>query len=70
MDTKDNLLATQARLALDDHRMAAYLGVKITTWRNWKSGNRKPPAVADRLLSVLGTVEALAPALHNQFVPR
>lgn len=60
---------TLARLALDDARGAEYLGVPVPTLRKWRAGVRAPSAAVIRLLDVLGTVEALAPALHASFLP-
>lgn len=60
---------TLARLALDDARGAEYLGVPVPTLRKWRAGVRAPSAAVIRLLDVLGTVEALAPALHSALLP-
>ncbi len=60
---------TVARLALDESRAADYLGVPVYTLRKWATGERVPSASAIRLLDVLGTIEALAPALHAAFLP-
>lgn len=57
------------RLALDEPQAADYLGVPVFTFRKWASGERQPSAAVLRLLDVLGTVEALAPALHAGFLP-
>lgn len=65
----DNLKALQARLGLSAQGMALYLGVPLPTYRNWRDGHREPPAVAGRLLEVLGTVEALAPDIHAHLMP-
>lgn len=64
------LVALQDRLGLTAQGMAQYLGVPLATYRNWRDGHREPPAVAGRLLEVLGTVEALAPAIHDHLMPR
>jgi hypothetical protein len=58
-----------ARHALDDARTAEALGVPIYTARKWINGTRAPNAAAVRLLDVLETLEALAPALHGSFLP-
>ena len=65
----ERLAALQARLGLSAQGMAQYLGVPLPTYRNWRDGHREPPAVAGRLLEVLGTVEALAPAIHDHLIP-
>ena len=63
------LTGYSARHALDDARTAEALGVPIYTARKWINGTRAPNAAAVRLLDVLETLEALAPALHNAFLP-
>jgi DNA-binding transcriptional regulator YiaG len=60
---------TLERLHLDDTRGAAYLGVPVFTVRKWITGEREPGAAVARLLDVLGLVEAMAPALHDSFMP-
>jgi hypothetical protein len=57
------------RLGLDEDQASAYLGVPVFTFRKWVAGNRKPSAAVNRLLHVLGTIEALAPAIHAAFLP-
>ena len=57
------------RLGLDEPSAADYLGVPVFTFRKWASGERQPSAAVLRLLDVLGTIEALAPALHAAFLP-
>lgn len=49
---------------------AEYLGVPKGTLLNWLQGIRNPPTVVERLLTVLGTVEALAPGLHATMLPK
>ena len=61
--------ATVDRLNLDEPRAAAYFGVPVFTVRKWLTGEREPGAAVARLLDVLGMVEALAPALHDSFLP-
>ena len=60
---------TVDRLNLDEPRAAAYFGVPVFTLRKWTTGEREPGAAVIRLLDVLGTLEALAPALHDSFLP-
>lgn len=60
---------TMHRLNLDEREAADYLGVPVFTLRKWCSGERQPGAAVARLLEVLGMVEALAPALHDSFLP-
>ena len=59
----------RSRLDLSPAQMADYLGVPIHTLRKWESGERSGSATLLRLLDVLGMVEALAPALHDSFLP-
>jgi DNA-binding transcriptional regulator YiaG len=63
------LSLVQARLDLSAAGMACYLGVPVATFRNWRDGHREPPSVLHRLLDVLGTVEALAPVIHERLMP-
>jgi len=58
-----SVVATLARLRLTDTQGAAYLGVPVTTLRKWI-------AAVGRLLEVMGAMEALAPSLHETFMPR
>jgi len=66
---KDQLEALSKRLDLDEFGMAAYLGVTVTTYRHWAAGDRQPGAAVIRLLEVLGTIEALAPVIHDALMP-
>lgn len=63
------LVDCATRHGFDDHQAAAYFGVPVTTWRNWRSGAREPSSAALRLLDVLSVVAALAPDIHAQFMP-
>ncbi len=69
MTISDNIAGIQTRHNMDDTQCAEYLGVNIHTFRNWKTGKRVPCSAVDRLLVVLGTIEALNPALHDHFMP-
>lgn len=60
---------TADRLNLSEVRAAAYFGVPVFTFRKWATGEREPGAAVTRLLDVLGMVEAMAPALHESFLP-
>ena len=64
-----DLLAMIERQALSDTRAAGLLGVPVFTLRKWTSGQRAPSAAAVRLLSVLGTLEALAPDVLAALTP-
>ena len=66
---KTDLLAMIERQALSDTRAAGLLGVPVFTLRKWTSGQRAPSAAAVRLLSVLGTLEALAPDVLAALTP-
>ena len=67
--TSNQFTHLMTRLGLDEPSAADYLGVPVFTFRKWASGERQPSAAVLRLLDVLGTVEALAPALHAGFLP-
>ena len=67
--TSNQFTHLMTRLGLDEPQAADYLGVPVFTFRKWASGERQPSAAVLRLLDVLGTVEALAPALHAGFLP-
>jgi hypothetical protein len=41
----------------------------LYTFHKWVTGERSPNASVLRLVDVLGTIEALAPALHESFIP-
>lgn len=58
-----------ARRGLDETRAAGLLGVPVFTLRKWATGTRAPSAAAVRLLDVLGTLEALAPAVLDALTP-
>ena len=60
---------TMHRLNLDEREAADYLGVPVFTLRKWTTGERQPGAAVLRLFDVLGMVEAMAPALHESFLP-
>jgi hypothetical protein len=58
-----------ARRALDETRAAGLLGVPVFTLRKWTAGIRAPSAAAVRLLDVLLTLDAIAPALIDALTP-
>ena len=60
---------TITRLCLTDTQAAQYLGVPVTTLRNWTTGQRAPGAAVMRLLEVLGTIEVMNPTLHAALMP-
>jgi transcriptional regulator with XRE-family HTH domain len=68
-DFAPRLRATAERLHLTDSQLAEYLGVPVYTVRKWLTGTRTPAAVAVKLLDVLGTLEAVAPAIHAALLP-
>jgi len=68
-DAALRLRALRERLGLTPGQAAAYLGVPLATWRHWHDGMRSPPAAVERLLDVLGVVEALAPDIHARLLP-
>jgi hypothetical protein len=63
------LLALMHRRALDEPRAAALLGVPLYTLTKWTTGTRAPSAAAVRLLDVLATLEAIAPAVLDALTP-
>lgn len=64
-----DLGALIARRGLDEPRAAGLLGVPVFTLRKWTAGTRAPSAAAVRLLDVLGTLDAIAPALLDALTP-
>ena len=66
---KTDLLAMMQRQALTEARAAGLLGVPVYTLRKWTAGQRAPSAAAVQLLAVLGTLEALAPAVLAALTP-
>jgi len=64
-----DLLAMMDRQGLDNTRTAALLGVPVYTLAKWAAGTRAPSAAAVRLLDVLGTLEAIAPAVFDALLP-
>jgi len=67
--TIERLRGVMLRHGMTQHRLAAYLGVPQSTVSNWLTGAREPAASVLRLLDVLNTIEALAPAIHAAMVP-
>lgn len=66
---KTDLLAMMERHSLTEARAAGLLGVPVYTLRKWTAGQRAPSAAAVQLLAVLGTLEALAPAVLAALMP-
>lgn len=66
---QDQLKALQDRFGLTNAQLAAYLGVRVTTLHHWQQGTRQGGATLRRLLEVLGTIEALAPGVHEALMP-
>lgn len=66
---KTDLLAMMERQSLTEARAAGLLGVPVYTLRKWTAGQRAPSAAAVQLLAVLGTLEALAPAVLAALMP-
>lgn len=65
----ERIRALMNRLNMNQAQAAAYLGVPQPTMANWLSGNREPSASVVRLLDVLGTIEVLAPNVHESLLP-
>ena len=68
--TAARIAALRERLKLTNAQAADYLGVSVHTYIKWQSGERTPPAVAVRLLDVMGSLETIAPAIHDYFLPK
>ena len=64
------VVQTVERLGLSEVQAAQYFAVPVFTVRKWLSGEREPGAAVARLLEVMGLLEALAPNLHQSFLPR
>ena len=60
--------ALMRRRGMNQAQTARYLGVPQGTIGNWLGGTRKPNKSVERLLEVLGTIEIMAPAIHDQFL--
>ena len=67
---KQQLEQMLTRLELSEEQGADYLGVPVHTFKKWLTGQRKPSASAIRLVEVLATIEALSPALNNNFLKK
>jgi DNA-binding transcriptional regulator YiaG len=61
---------TIERLGLTDNQAADYFGVPVHTLRKWLNGERAPGAATQKLLDVLGLIEAMAPAIHESLLPK
>lgn len=68
-DFSPALAALITRHQLTEAQAAGLLGVPVFTLRKWQAGTRAPSAAAVRLLDVLCTLEALAPALLDALIP-
>ena len=64
-----DLTALIDRRGLDETRAAGLLAVPVFTLRKWTAGIRAPSAAAVRLLDVLMTLDAIAPALLDALTP-
>lgn len=69
-NTVERIKEAMYRLRMNQAQMGRYLGVPQGTISNWMQGTRSPNTVVDRLLDVLGTLEVVAPAIHDGFIPR
>ena len=54
---------------LTEPRAAGLLGVPVPTIRTWIAGTRAPSASAVRLIEILGTLEAIDPAIFDSLLP-
>lgn len=60
--------AIMERRGMSQADMVRYLGVPQGTIANWLAGTRAPSRSVARLLDVLGTIEVLAPSIHEQLL--
>lgn len=65
-----DLRGIMQRLELNQTQLGVYLGVPQTTVNNWFTGERRPNTAVRRLIYVMGLLEALAPDIHANLVPR
>ncbi len=68
-DEKNTVLELMTQLGFDEHKMARYLAVPVSTLRKWVRNDRKPSASVLRLVEVLDTVRVLSSSLHSCLVP-
>lgn len=68
--TTEQVKRIMARHNLSNEQASKYLGIPVHTLIKWLNGTRQPASSAARLVEVLGTIEALAPFVHDQFLPR
>lgn len=66
--TVERIRALMARRGMTQMDAARYLGVPQGTIGNWLGGTRTPNQVVSRLLDVLGVIEVMAPAIHDQLL--
>lgn len=66
--TVERIKAIMERRGMTQAAMARYLGVPQGTMGNWLAGTRAPNKSVARLLDVLGMVEVMAPAIHEEFL--
>jgi DNA-binding transcriptional regulator YiaG len=66
----NRIAALKARLNLSPAELAHYLGVARPTADKWLAGQRRPPAIAMRLLDVLALVEMALPDVHDSLMKR
>lgn len=65
MSTVEKIKALMARHNLTQEQAAKYLGVPTPTLIKWTNGTRNPNKSVERLIEVLGVVEALAPGINE-----
>ena len=68
MSTVDKIKALMTRHDMTQEQAARYLGVPVHTLIKWTNGTRNPNKSVERLIEVLGVVEALAPAINDNLV--
>lgn len=65
----ERIKAIMERRGWTTQQTAYYLGVPQGTFGNWMNGSRSPSKSVTRLLDVLAVMEALAPGIHERFLP-
>lgn len=66
--TNEKLKQWRLDLVVTPSQMAAYLGVDVSTYSRWESGERQWPKIAGRLMSVLRMIEVLHPKLAKSLL--
>lgn len=65
----EHLHALKLQTGWSTYQLGRYLGVPQHTINNWLSERRQMSLTAERLLTVLNLLRALAPELHEHMLP-